>query len=758
MAYHYKSAGKFYDAIKALCKPDAYNLVLHKHLGDVFYAVGTMEEFEATYNAKLRFIVRPQHEFIMQMWEIKDYSVYDFDSLVKNNKEFKDDHFDGETPDARRLDLLENAMFQAVFHCLPIRGEPFVCENLVNDFFLYPRFWAYRWAANMGVKVEDNFHFGIPKHAPTLPVAAQKSLVNIAPLDKIVLFAPEATTATEFPAEFWDVIAERVHEHGYKIIVNGEKHQIKHGISAFDLDLSLSDVVALGFSCAYVFSLRSGLCDVLVGAREKLYAFYPAMLHREMNSLNKCFEPNPNVHEIAVWRWKIDKVIWEGEDLTQPLQRYVNKLHRGYLMEQVKSFVALPFRRKRSKHRSAYREYRDLAGKSRCFPENNTENRSHKYPDQKISFLGLPVYTREYKAERQGHHTIRHQLLGGLVQLKKHDKKDYRLYILGISVFSHDKWKQKILGINVCKYDHTGRWLDDTQARIDRKYDDIYIFRHNIGESYVELMHLGDAIKANQSVRPLLVLWDKKYAGFYKMFLPQGMELQFVRLHQDDIHAIFDQETLISHNGQRFICTTPLIAQNMKKLMAKEPGVNFYDYINNAAGVEKNATPARPKPSTEAVRCVKSKIKRIELSDKFVILCPETNSLVELKSDFWETLAEGLHKKGYDIFVNAYDKDFMLKNAKNARMTIEEMFILARQSKGVITLGSGLSVFLTAADVKMDLLYTDFNTKGIGYDSELAIRIYSVHHLPHVSGELVKEYDTSKWNGQNLVDAILQRY
>ena len=77
----------------------------------------------------------------------------------------------------------------------------------------------------------------------------------------------------EFPVEFWNTIAEQVHAHGYTIIVNSKKCEIKHGMSAYDLDLSLSDVVALGLSCAYVFSLRSGLCDVLVGAGEKLYAF-----------------------------------------------------------------------------------------------------------------------------------------------------------------------------------------------------------------------------------------------------------------------------------------------------------------------------------------------------------------------------------------------------------------------------------------------------------------------------------------------------
>ena len=99
------------------------------------------------------------------------------------------------------------------------------------------------------------------------------------------------------------------------------------------------------------------------------------------------------------------------------------------------------------------------------------------------------------------------------------------------------------------------------------------------------------------------------------------------------------------------------------------------------------------------------------MNKKFVILCPEANSLVNLENTFWEALADGLRNKGYDIFVNAYDKDMAFTNAKNARLTIEEIFILAKYSEGIISLASGLSVFLKPAGVKTDLLYTKFKSK-----------------------------------------------
>ena len=377
--------------------------------------------------------------------------------------------------------------------------------------------------------------------------------------------------------------------------------------------------------------------------------------------------------------------------------------------------------------------------------------------DRKISFLGLPVYARKCKLERLGRYTIIHQLLGGAAQLTKYDDGRLRLSLFGVSVFVHGLTKTKILGINVYKHGHTEKWLDKIQSHTDKEYDDIYLIRHNIGEAYVELLHLGDAIKANKSRKPLLVLWDKKYDGFYKMFLPEGMDMRYIDLSQRDIQLIFDEETIIKHDGRRFICTTPQIVPNMKKLMITQPDVNFYDYINDAAGVKKGAKPALPKPSAEARWRVKSKIERMGLDNNFVILCPEALSLAELNDGFWEILAEGLRKRGYDIFVNAYDKDMALKNVKSARMTIEEIFVLAGQSKGIISLGSGLAVFLTSAGVKMDLLYTDFNNRKVD-DSSLVMQIYSVHHLPGVSSELVKEYDTNKIKDEELINAILQRY
>ncbi|GHU16848.1 hypothetical protein FACS1894163_06970 [Spirochaetia bacterium] len=368
MASYYKAAQKFYSEVYSLCKPDCYNIFLHKHLGDVFYAIGSKEKFENTYNTRLYFIVRPDQEFLMQMYDITGYSVYDFSWFERECIEIKFPFMLEASHKSHHFDMICKALFSG----LPVKGLPFILDSEINNFFLFNRFWARLWPTNMGL--EEEFQFTIPKCTPILSDAAKKALEKAGDISRMVLFAPEASTALEFPGDFWDIIAERVHAHGYKIIVNSRKYKIKHGICVFDLDLSLSDIVALGLSCAYVFSVRSGLCDVLVGARNRMYVFYPANIRREFGGLNKCFEPAPNVNEIALWRWKIDTVEWEGENLTRSLQKNINLLHRACGIEFAQIVLTLINQKKRQGHFFWHRLFRDLADKSTQFANNNREN------------------------------------------------------------------------------------------------------------------------------------------------------------------------------------------------------------------------------------------------------------------------------------------------------------------------------------------------------------------------------------------------
>ena len=81
---------------------------------------------------------------------------------------------------------------------------------------------------------------------------------------------------------------------------------------------------------------------------------------------------------------------------------------------------------------------------------------------------------------------------------------------------------------------------------------------------------------------------------------------------------------------------------------------------------------------------------------------------------------------------------------------------MAMYSKSVISMASGLGVFLSTVGIPITLIYTDFKSEKIGYDSQLAIKIYSVKHLNFIKSNLVMEIDYCSLNKETFFDRISQ--
>lgn len=736
--------------INKLCKTGEYNLVLHKHLGDVFYAIGLKDEFERVYGKKLHFIVRPQHEFLMKMYGITNYSVVDlkaFEQFVLQS-DFK------YMPPARHKSHKFDMLCKDLFPSIPLENIPFILDGDVSSFFLFDHYWCFLWANNAGIN--ENFKFPIPKNKLPLQPKLRKKLNKIAPLNKIILFAPEAATATELAPEFWNIIADKVHEKGYKIIVNSKKYKINYGICAFDLGMSLEDVVALGLNCAYVFSLRSGLCDALVGAGERLYAFYPAMLRREMNSLTFPFAQETKVHEILLEKWSISPIVWENIDLTPELQKYINSMKKNYHLEKIKYKLAR--NKNKAGHRFWYILFKDIFNKSKIFPDNNIDNPIPSRKCKQISLLGLPLYKKEITEKNNLANTTRY-FLGCIIRFRRNSNHFWKLSFCGINLLNYNRKYLKFLGLPIIKLNWHKAWLNKLQHKINPDYDDIYILRHNIGETTVELMFLQERIKANKSNKPLLIVWDKKNIGFYDLFIKHNIDTKYIKLQQADIMAVFSQqndnynEVIIKQNNQRFICSTPQIAENM----ILHNGKNFYDYIKQCSHIPSNARPVLPSVSQNTKSHIPQIMQNLGQNKKFVILAPEANSLEKIPQEFWQDIIVQLKKKGYDIFVNSFLCECTIKNAKTQPISLEELFYLAQKSEGIITLGSGLAVLLALAQVPMDIIYTEFADKNIGYTATQAIEKYSVLHLPMVKKEKITEYNVDILTLDEIKKEILQK-
>ena len=747
----------FYNDITKLCKRDEYNLVLHKHLGDVFYAIAAKPFFEAQYKAPLHFIVRPQQEFLMKMFGVKNYAVYDLDKLFGTSTSFDIFHTTNTGHLSASKDAFSNEVFQAIFSGIPVKkGVPFICENLINNFILYDKYWCYRWLENIGISATNKFI--LPGNSLDLSAKAKQKLTAIAPLEKIVLFAPEATTFSEFGPEFWNIIADKMHDKGYTIIVNSKKYKINHGICAFEFGLSLQDIVALGLKCAYIFALRSGLCDVLVGAGKRLYAFYPAQARREMHSLTRAFATNTGVNEIQIWNWKIDNVVCDDVDFTPELQKYIDGLHKDYNKESWKRIFST--RKHKHVHGVLRNLIRDLAGISRGFPENNKQN-PMPFVQQNIRFL----YSKKTAEFAWGVET-KYTFLSGLLTFKKASSGLQRLRLFGVVIYSKKNQNgfriSRLFSIPFHKKDLKNELLRKIVEEVDHAHDDIYIVKHNIGETYIYLTHLQDWIRKNGSKNPVIIVWKPEHIPLYKMFLPRNITLQYIRLSQQDLHELF-AEYVMKYNDKRVFCACPDILKNIINARKTNNSVNFYSHICNDFAIGKSDTLAKPIISQNVKDSVKNKIA-IYFKRPFVIIMPDATSLQRMSTEFWNKIINKVAANGYDVFVNAHNSlnqkhnwiDF--SGAVSFDCDISELYELVKHSAGVITLASGLSILLTAAGKQMDLIYTDYVMSDICVDAKQMKDIYSVYYLPNVKSEVVKEYNINLYTEEELANSIIKRY
>lgn len=350
-----------------------------------------------------------------------------------------------------------------------------------------------------------------------------------------------------------------------------------------------------------------------------------------------------------------------------------------------------------------------------------------------------------------------YSLLCGVVRLKKSSRGTQDFRVLGLRLYKkrikHHCAISTVLCVPVYRTSLRRKILDKLLNQISNKYDGIYIIRHNIGESYVYLAHLKAWVLANRTKRPLLVVWQKKYIPFYKMFLFSGIDIQYIEIDKNNLQDALDCES-IEYKGRKIFCPTYKIAEHLNIIYEKTGCANFYDYICKDFDLTKKTVMQKPKID----KSVALKIDR-KLADKFkrpfIIILPSANSLNGVSDTFWKLLIQEFRIKGYDVFVN--NKNACFSDSISFDTNIQEIFALAERSAGIIGLASGLSVLLTAANRPMDLIYTDFRIFKPHISSKRIKDLYSVHYLPNV-GKKVREYDAADFTEMQLVQLIVNNY
>lgn len=386
-----------------------------------------------------------------------------------------------------------------------------------------------------------------------------------------------------------------------------------------------------------------------------------------------------------------------------------------------------------------------------------------KYPKNiNLTFL----YSRQTIVSPWGVET-KYSVLGGFLTYKKDDLSVQRLRLCGVVLYSK-KIKNgfmvtRIMWIPVYKQNLKKELAQKIIQHLDDNYDDIYVIRHNIGETYIYLTHLNNWIKKNGSKKPLLLVWQKKDIPLYKMFLNENVQLQYFDISQRELQAKFVDEC-IKYNGKRIFCPTPNIVFNIIKKREEIPNWTFYNHICKDFILDFPDKLTQPLVSHETKDIIQRKIKK-NFRRPFVVVIPNANSLQAMPADFWNKIIDKLNRYGYDVFINNHRTRIDNRDGIDVSKTVTfdcnlaEMYELTKCSDGVITLASGLAVLLTATGKKMDLIYTDTNLiNGKNILAVLMQSMYSVYNLPGINKKAIKEHNANMYSIDELTSIILARY
>lgn len=116
------------------------------------------------------------------------------------------------------------------------------------------------------------------------------------PAGKAVVLSPYAKSVISLPMEYWGSIIEACGKKGYRVYTNvaGEEEELP---GTFRLEVRLSEFQSVVERAGIFIGLRSGLCDVLRGAKCRKIALYP-----------DCFYSST--------RWKVEEIFhlngWEN--------------------------------------------------------------------------------------------------------------------------------------------------------------------------------------------------------------------------------------------------------------------------------------------------------------------------------------------------------------------------------------------------------------------------------------------------------------
>lgn len=241
-------------------KKEYFYFVSVGNLGDTYCLCLLKELLEQKYKAKIIFVIRTSHEAVLEMFKIQDFiscekslmESFWYPQWIRNENTTSTPKL-GKLYPAHPLGLQKNAI------C-----EPMIAYHL--RFFDLPK----------------ESEIKLPTNLPQMSESLKAKISKIAPLEKIILFCPQANSCPCLPAVLFQAECENLQKQGYSIIVNIPEHKAYRRFfteKTYELDLSVKELLALALSCAGVISVRSGFVDLIAPHCRHLKIYYSTFAH-----------------------------------------------------------------------------------------------------------------------------------------------------------------------------------------------------------------------------------------------------------------------------------------------------------------------------------------------------------------------------------------------------------------------------------------------------------------------------------------------
>jgi len=292
---------------------------------------------------------------------------------------------------------------------------------------------------------------------------------------------------------------------------------------------------------------------------------------------------------------------------------------------------------------------------------------------------------------------------------------------------------------------------------IPKKHDSIFLFDVNSGEMVIFLKFiLYYLIQKQKSKNPLIIITKNYHKDLLNLFCP---EIPYIELNRT-FFGIQEKYFNIQNKKFNLICPKTYFKKTEEKIkqsnqnnyfnsLLKEFDCNINDIIFKQAIILKDIE-----------ENMFEKIKKINLNlNNFILLAPLANTCELIEENFWLELINKLKLKGYDIFINLYKKQNYLSEFKNktCELSYSELFALAKYSKKIISLRSGLCEFLIDTNIEQNIIYTDFNNRAFceNLTSAQVLSGFSLCNVLNINKNLIKEFDFNQFSKKNLIELIL---